>query len=129
MAITEHPPTIPPFQKHSHINSGQCSIESVTLGHAVLLTGRNSLQHEMAAVRCCLIGLRLAQCKVSISQLLCFAAAAKYCQERSMPSSSPPDRFVTGIFTACSAALLMYKHELVGCSAAEPEKWILVQGV
>ena len=78
MAVTKPPYRPSPFRVYLHSDSGWCSIKSVTLGYAVLLTGRNSFQREIAAVKYCLIGsvtavgtadgLSLAQCKVSSSQ-------------------------------------------------------------
>lgn len=78
MAVPKPPYHRYPFQEYLRSDSGWHSIKSVTLGYAALLTGRNSLWCEIAAVKYRLIGsvpavgtadgLSLARCKVSSSQ-------------------------------------------------------------
>lgn len=125
MAVTKPPYRPSPFQVYLHSDSGRRSIKSVTLGYAALLTGMNSLQREITTVKYRLIGSITAvgtadgqaeSCLVQGKQLpaLSLAAAAKSCQTRNVPYSSSFDRFITGVLTACSAALLMHTHEFAG---------------
>lgn len=77
-AVTKPPYGPSPCRVHLHSDAGWHAIKSVALGYAALLTGRNSLRCETAAVKYRLTGtvtalgtadgLSLAQCKVSSSQ-------------------------------------------------------------